>query len=101
MTTPMDPAKETEILNESEVSEWPRWLGELTSLIYIALIATIANLSGAYYVMFPELGALAHDVLTRPHGAWARSPIMLMITPALTGIVGIVCTMWLPYGYLS
>lgn len=68
---------------------------------YIALISTIAALSGAYYVMFPELGALSHEILTRPSGRWARAPLMLIITPTLTGLIGIIFTRLLPYGYVS
>jgi hypothetical protein len=75
--------------------------GEAVALIYIALIATIAWATGAFYVMFPELGALAHDVFTRPRGKWAESPAMLAITPVLTGAVGVFVTRWLPYGYAS
>ncbi|HKV53482.1 MAG TPA: HPP family protein [Candidatus Binataceae bacterium] len=74
---------------------------ELITLIYIAIIAVIAIASGAIYVLFPELGALSHDVFTRPRGTWARSPVLLVITPALTAVVGIFFTRVLPYGYLS
>jgi hypothetical protein len=80
---------------------WRRFGGELIALGYIAIIALIAALTGAYYIMFPELGALSHEVLTRPAGRWARSPLMLVITPALTGVIGIIFTRLLPYGYLS
>jgi hypothetical protein len=75
--------------------------GELIALAYIAIIAEIACATGAVYVLFPELGALSHDVMTRPRGTWANAPLLLAITPALTGVVGIVFTRSLPYGYLS
>lgn len=75
--------------------------GELIALVYIAIIAEIALATGAFYVLFPELGALSHDVMTRPRGTWANAPLLLAITPALTGAVGIVFTRSLPYGYLS
>lgn len=75
--------------------------GELIALVYIAIIAEIACATGAFYVLFPELGALSHDVMTRPRGTWANAPLLLAITPALTGVVGIVFTRSLPYGYLS
>lgn len=75
--------------------------GELAALLYIALIATIANVTGAFFVMFPELGALAHDVYTRPRGTWARNPLMIAITPVLTGLVGSVFANCFTYGYLS
>ena len=75
--------------------------GELIALVYIAIIAEIACATGAVYVLFPELGALSHDVMTRPRGTWANAPLLLAITPALTGIVGIIFTRMLPYGYLS
>jgi hypothetical protein len=75
--------------------------GELIALIYIAIIAEIACATGAVYVLFPELGALSHDVMTRPRGTWANAPLLLAVTPVLTGVVGIVFTRSLPYGYLS
>ncbi|MGC2275339.1 MAG: HPP family protein [Candidatus Binatus sp.] len=83
------------------LGRWHRFAAELIALIYIALIAEIASATGAFYVLFPELGALAHDVFTRPRGTWARSPLMLAITPFLTAVIGIVFTRALPYGYLS
>src|SRR5271163_4996325 len=75
--------------------------GELIALVYIAIIAEIAVATGAFYVLFPELGALSHDVMTRPRGTWANAPLLLVVTPALTGAIGIVVTRTLPYGYLS
>jgi hypothetical protein len=73
----------------------------LIALVYIAIIAEIACATGAVYVLFPELGALSHDVMTRPRGTWANAPLLLAVTPVLTGVVGIVFTRSLPYGYLS
>jgi hypothetical protein len=75
--------------------------GELIALVYIAIIAEIACATGAVYVLFPELGALSHDVMTRPRGTWANAPLLLAVTPVLTGGVGTVFTRSLPYGYLS
>lgn len=75
--------------------------GELIALVYIAIIAEIALATGAFYVLFPELGALSHDVIVRPRGTWANAPLLLAITPALTGVIGIAFTRSLPYGYLS
>ena len=80
---------------------WYRLAAELASLIYIAVIAVIAGVTGAFYILFPELGALSHDVFTRPRGAWARAPLLLAITPFLTGVIGIFFTRILPYGFLS
>ena len=78
-----------------------RLVAELMATIYIAVIAAVAYVTGAFYVMFPELGALSHDVFTRPRGTWASVPFLLAITPVLTGAIGIVFTRALPYGYLS
>jgi hypothetical protein len=94
-------ALKSNLIERTGVAAWPRIAGEVLSLLYIALIATIASVTGAFYVMFPELGALSHDVYTRPKGTWARNPLMIAITPVLTGIVGSCFTHWLPYGYLS
>jgi hypothetical protein len=80
---------------------WWRIVAELIAIIYIAIIATVAAVTGAFYVMFPELGALSHDVFTRPRGTWANAPVLLAITPVLTGVIGIFFTRLLPYGYVS
>ncbi len=57
-----------------ELSPRRRIAAEIISLVYIAIIALVANATGAFYVLFPELGALSHDVFTRPRGTWANSP---------------------------
>lgn len=71
------------------------------AMVYIAFIAWVAGTTGAFYVMFPELGALAYDVFGRPSGRWSNSPGHLAITPVLTGAVGILITRSLPYGLPS
>src|SRR5260370_39759812 len=83
------------------LGRWHRFGAELIALIYIAVIAEIAYATGAFYVLFPELGALSHDVFTRPRGTWASAPLLLAITPVLTGAIGILVTRTLPYRYLS
>jgi hypothetical protein len=84
-----------------ELSPRRRIAAEIISLVYIAIIAAVANATGAFYVLFPELGALSHDVFTRPSGTWANSPLMLAITPIITGAIGIAITNTLPYGFAS
>lgn len=72
--------------------------GEMAALVYIGLIAAVAALTGAGYILFPELGALSQDVFSRPDGRWARSPVLLVATPTLTAIMGTVITRHLAYG---
>src|SRR5579863_1234594 len=84
-----------------ELTPRRRVAAEIISLVYIAIIALVANATGAFYVLFPELGALSHDVFTRPRGTWANSPTMVAITPVITGAIGIVITNSLPYGFFS
>lgn len=74
---------------------------ELLAVGYISVIATIADVTGAFYVLFPELAALAYNVLTRPRGRWARAPLHLATSAVITGAIGIVITRTLPYGLLS
>lgn len=76
-------------------------LGELTSLAFLGGVAKAALLTGATYVLFPELAALAYDVFTRPAGVWARSGVMLAITPAAAATVGILVARTMPYGIWS
>ena len=86
---------------DAQPDRWLRFSGEIVAIIYIALIAAIAQRTGAYYVMFPELAALSHDVFIRPRGAWARSPVHLAFTPVLTAIAGTFFSYAYPYGYVS
>jgi hypothetical protein len=65
-----------------------RLLVEAAALLYILAIALAAQLSGWYYLLFPELGAVSHDVLTRPWGKWASQPVRLVLTPALGAAIG-------------
>jgi hypothetical protein len=71
------------------------------AIIYVALVAAVAGATGAFYIMFPELGALAYDVFGRPRGRWSNAPIHLATTPVITGAIGIAITRTLPYGFLS
>ena len=74
---------------------------ELLALAYIAIVAEVAIATGAFYILFPELGALSHDIFTRPRGSWASAPVLLVVTPVLTALLGTLITRSLPYGYLS
>ncbi len=76
-------------------------LAEALSLLYIAFIAATAAFTGLFYLLFPELGALAHDVMRRPWGKWSSQPLRLIVTPVLTAIVGTVVTRHLPYRVLT
>lgn len=86
---------------ESGLAGSMRRAADLLALIYIGVIATVASVTGAYYVMFPELGALSWDVMEQPRGRWAGSPWMLALTPPLTGVLGTVVTRTMPYGIIS
>lgn len=75
--------------------------GDAATAAYIALVATIAQATGLFYVLFPELGALSNDILRRPHGTWARAPVLLVVTPFLTAIVGTLVTRHMAYDLSS
>ena len=50
-------------------------------------------------LLFPELAALSHDVLTRPQGKWASQPLRLILTPpTLTAVAGLLVTQHAHYG---
>jgi hypothetical protein len=74
------------------------WLSEAAGALYIGVIALIAQATGIFYVLFPELGALGHDVLKRPRGTWASAPLLLVATPFLTAFGGTLITRYLQYG---
>ena len=70
---------------------------EAVALLYIVAIALAAQFSGWYYLLFPELGAVSHDVLTRPWGKWASQPTRLILTPAVAAAIGTLVTREFPY----
>ena len=78
-----------------------RLLTDGVAVLYIAAIAVAAQFSGWYYLLFPELGAISDDVLTRPWGKWARQPGRLLLTPVLGAAVGTLITRELPYHVLT
>lgn len=73
-------------------------LGEAATLAYIAWVAKLADLTGLALILFPELAALAYGVFSRPQGAWAKAPLMLVATPTLTAIIGILIEQHTTYG---
>jgi hypothetical protein len=72
-------------------------LGPVLSVVLLAVVAKAALLTGVIYVIFPELAALSYDVFKRPGGAWARSPVMLVVTPAVTAAMGTAFTQVMAY----
>ena len=76
-------------------------LGDLATTGYIAIICILAQISDFRLLLFPELGALSNEILRKPKGTWANAPIMLMITPFFTGLIGSLITHHLPYGMPS
>ena len=79
----------------------PEWVAEPSTALYIGLVALVAQASGYFYILFPELGALGHDILKRPRGAWARAPVLLIVTPLTTAVAGTLITRNLPYDLTS
>ena len=86
---------------DHKLSRKQRLAAEGLVVSYIAAVTATARVSGIPYLLFPELGALVYDVLIRPWGKWARQPIRLVITPALTACVGTIVTRHLPFSGLS
>ncbi|MCX5966429.1 MAG: hypothetical protein NTV57_02055 [Cyanobacteria bacterium] len=68
---------------------------------FLALITVIATLSRMPYVLFPELGALGWVVFSNPRHPWARSPALLMLTPFLAALQGLLITRHLAYGPMA
>lgn len=79
------------------------WLvfAAFAAAIFVGGIAATAIATGLLSLLFPEMGALAHDVFTRPAGSWSRSPFYLAITPSFTAVLGLLIAQHLPYGYVA
>jgi hypothetical protein len=78
-----------------------RFLAEALVVSYMGVVALAAHLTGIYLLLFPELAALSHDVMTRPQGKWASQPWRIVLTPTLTAIVGLFVTRHESYGAIS
>ncbi|NNM51687.1 MAG: HPP family protein [Pseudomonadales bacterium] len=76
-------------------------LNQGLATLYVGAVASLAGYTGIALLLFPELGALTYDVLTRPQGSWARSPRMLIITPTLNALLGILLTSFIHYSLFS
>lgn len=76
-------------------------VAEALVVTYMGLIAYAAHISGIYLLLFPELAALSHDVITRPRGKWASQPWRMILTPTLTAIVGLFVSRHVSYGAMA
>jgi hypothetical protein len=74
---------------------------ELLAIVFMGAVALAAQTTGFMLLLFPELAALSHDIMTRPYGKWGSQPLRLVLTPTLTAIVGIFFTRRLPFGALG
>jgi hypothetical protein len=78
-----------------------RFLAEVLVVSYMGAVALAAHLTGIYLLLFPQLAALSHDVMTRPQGKWASQPWRIVLTPTLTAVVGLLMIRHTNYGAIS
>ena len=71
------------------------------TIVFVSAISAVAQITGLSFLLFPEIGALSNEVFRKPHGAWANGPLMLIVTPFCTGLIGTVITQVFPYGALA
>ncbi|WP_343611011.1 hypothetical protein [Novosphingobium sp.] len=76
-------------------------ISDLPTIVFILLVAYVADKAAMPSLMFPELAALAYGIFKAPYGPWARAPVMLVATPLLVGAVGTLVTRHLDYGPVS
>jgi hypothetical protein len=76
-------------------------VAEALAVTYMGVIAYAAHISGIYLLLFPELAALSHDVITRPRGKWASQPWRMILTPTLTAILGLFLSRHVSYGAIA
>lgn len=73
---------------------------DVAAVALLAGIAAVAFRCRMPYLLFPELAALAYDVLTRPEGVWARALGHLVLTPLLAATAGTLIARHFGYGVL-
>lgn len=76
-------------------------MSELLTLVLLAGASKLALATAVPFVLFPELSALSYNVFSRPAGVWANAPLMMIVTPTATAVVGVLIAQHLPYGALS
>jgi hypothetical protein len=76
-------------------------LPQTITVLFLGFISALATITGIPLIFFPELAALAYEILMNPGGKWTRSPWYLALTPAIAGLAGVACAIGLPYGYIS
>jgi len=79
----------------------PLMPGALAAVLFLGVVGSVATMTQAPYIMFPELAALSYGVFLRPTGEWARSPLLLAVTPIAAAVLGLFVTRTMPYGLLS
>jgi hypothetical protein len=72
-------------------------VAEVVVLAFMGLVAFAASKTGLAVILFPELVALSHDVISRPQGKWASQPLRLIVTPTVTAALGLFLTRHLSY----
>ncbi len=77
------------------------YLGEFTALLFLVGASQAALITGISVILFPELGAIAYGVLSKPQGGWAKQPFLLVLTPTLAALVGIIIEKYWGYSPLS
>ena len=77
------------------------FVAEVLAVIFMGVVAAAARRSGVSLLLFPELAALSHDVLTRPRGKWASQPLRMILTPVLAGVAGIFIARHAHYGAVA
>jgi hypothetical protein len=97
----LPPVESAHGLVSYDLDAYRRLIAAGLAVAYIGAISLMATATGAFYLLFPELGALSYDVLGRPRGRWASAPVMLAITPMLVGAIGTATARTMPYGFAS
>lgn len=65
---------------------------------FVAVMTWIANSLHLPFALFPELGALGLVIFSDARHPWARSPVLLMLTPFLAAVQGLWITRHLSDG---
>ncbi|KRH79102.1 HPP family protein [Ferrovum sp. JA12] len=77
------------------------YLGEFTTLLFLFGASQAALITGISVIVFPELGAIAYGVLSKPQGSWAKQPVLLVLTPTLAALIGVIIERYWGYSPLS
>ena len=88
-----DAGEVIEVLESQPKGKW--WFPSL--LLFVAVLAGAAQLSGWRFILFPPLVVMAYEMLGHTDTCpWSKAPFTFPVVCTLSAFVGLACLRWIP-----